>query len=188
VNKNLERTTTEPAATTAKMHLSGSKSGVRVLHLVVVALFFSRQGYFAFNTQTTSLLHPTNALRKNKEWGKITRGMILKDDAQPAEFWKSERQDSEGDAKKDVNSSSLETETKKGLKRLAQLSLEDYEWRSSVYKSKEADRRVDDYLAKMMGDEASYVRPMDASDKKIGPLVRFGLTKVVQHIVKRKAG
>ena len=57
------------------------------------------------------------------------------------------------------------------LLRLAQLSLEDYEWRSSLFKSKEADRKVEESLARMMGDEASYVRPMDASDEKIGPLV-----------------
>ena len=57
------------------------------------------------------------------------------------------------------------------LRRLAQLSLEDYEWRSSVLKSKEADRKVDDVLARMMGEDPSYVRPMDAGDKKIGPLV-----------------
>ena len=57
------------------------------------------------------------------------------------------------------------------LRRLAQLSLEDYEWRNSVVKSKEADRKVDDVLARMMGEDPSYVRPMDAGDKKIGPLV-----------------
>jgi hypothetical protein len=57
------------------------------------------------------------------------------------------------------------------LLRLALLSLEDYEWRSSVFKSTEADRRVEESLARMMGDEAAYVRPMDASEAKIGPLV-----------------
>jgi hypothetical protein len=63
----------------------------------------------------------------------------------------------------------------KGLRRLAQLSLEDYKWRSSLFKTKEADRRVEESLARMMGDEASYVRPMDASDKARGPLVSFRL-------------
>jgi hypothetical protein len=57
------------------------------------------------------------------------------------------------------------------LLRLAQLSLEDYKWRSSVFKTEEADRRVEESLARMMGDEAAYVRPMDASEGKIGPLV-----------------
>eukprot|EP00980_Cylindrotheca_fusiformis_P029705 scaffold23739_cov162-Cylindrotheca_fusiformis.AAC.1 len=59
----------------------------------------------------------------------------------------------------------------KNLLRLAELSLEDYEWRQSVFKTNEADRRVEESLARMMGDEASYVRPMDASTEKIGPLV-----------------
>lgn len=66
-----------------------------------------------------------------------------------------------------------EEETKKnnpGLLRLAELSLKDYDWRSSVFKSKEADRKVEESLARMMGDEPAYVRPMDASEEKIGPL------------------
>ena len=61
------------------------------------------------------------------------------------------------------------------LRRLAQLTLKDYEWRSSTYKSKEADKQVDNYLARMMGEDPSYVRPMDAGDQKIGPLVSFWL-------------
>jgi hypothetical protein len=59
----------------------------------------------------------------------------------------------------------------RSLLRLAKLSLEDYKWRISVFKTEEADRRVEESLARMMGDEASYVRPMDASKEKIGPLV-----------------
>ena len=62
---------------------------------------------------------------------------------------------------------------RQGLRRLAQLSLEDYDWRMSVFKEKEANRRVEEYLAGMLGDDASYVRPMDASETKIGPLVSF---------------
>lgn len=60
---------------------------------------------------------------------------------------------------------------RRGLRRLAQLSLEDYAWRMSLFKEKEADRKMEEYLATMMGDDADYVRPMDASDGKIGPLV-----------------
>mmetsp|Transcript_10587 Transcript_10587/g.25497 ORF Transcript_10587/g.25497 Transcript_10587/m.25497 type:complete len:313 (-) Transcript_10587:2273-3211(-) len=41
---------------------------------------------------------------------------------------------------------------------------------SDFFKNREADRRVEESLARMMGDEASYVRPMDASEKNIGPL------------------
>ncbi|CAJ1896403.1 unnamed protein product [Cylindrotheca closterium] len=58
----------------------------------------------------------------------------------------------------------------KGLLRLAKLSLEDYQWRQALFKSSEAERKVEESLARMMGDEPSYVRPMDASSEKIGPL------------------
>lgn len=59
----------------------------------------------------------------------------------------------------------------RGLKRLAQLSLEDYAWRMAIFKEKEADRKVEESLARMMGEDALYVRPMDAGESKIGPLV-----------------
>jgi hypothetical protein len=72
------------------------------------------------------------------------------------------RQDSAGDL--------LRLEKSSGLLRLAKLSLQDYEWRSGFFKKREADRRIEESLARMMGDEASYVRPMDASEKTIGPL------------------
>jgi len=58
------------------------------------------------------------------------------------------------------------------LRRLADLSLRDYQWRSSLFKSTEADRQVEESLARMMGEEAAYLRPMDASDEKRGPLGR----------------
>ena len=59
------------------------------------------------------------------------------------------------------------------LRRLADLSLRDYQWRSSLFKSTEADRQVEESLARMMGEEnAPYLRPMDASDDKRGPLGR----------------
>jgi hypothetical protein len=64
----------------------------------------------------------------------------------------------------------LRLEKNSGLLRLAKLSLQDYEWRSGFFKKREADRRIEESLARMMGDEASYVRPMDASEKTIGPL------------------
>jgi hypothetical protein len=59
------------------------------------------------------------------------------------------------------------------LKRLANLSLQDYYWRSDFFKKTEADRQVEESLARMMGEEAAYVRPMDAADEKMGPLVSF---------------
>ncbi len=64
----------------------------------------------------------------------------------------------------------LRLEKSSGLLRLAQLSLQDYEWRVGFFKDREADRKVEESLARMMGDEASYVRPMDASENSIGPL------------------
>lgn len=57
------------------------------------------------------------------------------------------------------------------FKKLANLSLQDYYWRSDYFKSTEADRQVEESIARMMGEEAAYVRPMDAGDEKIGPLV-----------------
>mmetsp|Transcript_3606 Transcript_3606/g.5277 ORF Transcript_3606/g.5277 Transcript_3606/m.5277 type:complete len:455 (-) Transcript_3606:154-1518(-) len=74
---------------------------------------------------------------------------------------------------------------------LAKLSLEDYKWRSSVFKTNEADRLVEQSLARMMGEDPSYVRPMDASDSKIGPLGRaekdavVWLSKVIEEEGKR---
>lgn len=76
-------------------------------------------------------------------------------------------------SKKDNNSNASGEVKNKGLLRLAQLSLQDYQWRQSIFKTTEADRKVEESLARMMGDEASYVRPMDASSEKIGPLVSF---------------
>jgi len=57
------------------------------------------------------------------------------------------------------------------FKKLANLSLQDYYWRSDYFKTSEADRQVEESIARMMGEEAAYVRPMNAGDEKIGPLV-----------------
>lgn len=75
-------------------------------------------------------------------------------------------------SEKDKNSEGIKN---KGLLRLAKLSLEDYQWRQELFRSNEAARRVEESLARMMGDEASYVRPMDASSEKIGPLVSLSI-------------
>lgn len=61
------------------------------------------------------------------------------------------------------------------IKSLTELSLKDYKWRSSVFKNNEADRLMEQSLARMRGEDASYVRPMDAADEKIGPLVSIGV-------------
>lgn len=60
---------------------------------------------------------------------------------------------------------------KETLRRLAQLSLEDYEWRSGVFKANEADRMIEESIARMRGEDPAYVRPMDA--QTMGPLGRW---------------
>eukprot|EP00978_Attheya_sp_CCMP212_P022986 scaffold69523_cov51-Attheya_sp.AAC.5 len=77
------------------------------------------------------------------------------------------------------------------IRKLASLSLEDYKWRSSVFKKNEADRRVEESLARMMGEDPAYVRPMDAGDQKLGPLGKAEketvewLSKVIEEEGKR---
>lgn len=80
---------------------------------------------------------------------------------------------------------------RESLRKLASLSLEDYKWRSSVFKRNEADRKVEESLARMMGEDPAYVRPMDAGEEKIGPLGRAEkrlvkwLSKVIEEEGKR---
>eukprot|EP00529_Nitzschia_sp_RCC80_P024130 CAMPEP_0113454350 /NCGR_PEP_ID=MMETSP0014_2-20120614/7818_1 /TAXON_ID=2857 /ORGANISM="Nitzschia sp." /LENGTH=450 /DNA_ID=CAMNT_0000345753 /DNA_START=269 /DNA_END=1621 /DNA_ORIENTATION=+ /assembly_acc=CAM_ASM_000159 len=73
----------------------------------------------------------------------------------------------EGEENKDPN-----------LLKLAELSLKDYEWRKSYFEQQEADRKVEESVARLMGDEPSYVRPMDAGETKIGPLGTWEKTSV----------
>jgi hypothetical protein len=56
------------------------------------------------------------------------------------------------------------------IQRLAELSLEDYKWRSNLFKTKEADRLLEQSLARIRGEDAAYFRPMSAADNAIGPL------------------
>lgn len=56
------------------------------------------------------------------------------------------------------------------IRKLASLSLEDYKWRSAMFKANEADRKVEESLARMSGEEPFYIRPMHASEDKLGPL------------------
>mmetsp|Transcript_4777 Transcript_4777/g.5519 ORF Transcript_4777/g.5519 Transcript_4777/m.5519 type:complete len:426 (+) Transcript_4777:117-1394(+) len=53
---------------------------------------------------------------------------------------------------------------------LAELSLKDYKWRSSLFKEMSAEQLLESSLARMRGESPSYVRPMDASE--LGPLGR----------------
>lgn len=59
------------------------------------------------------------------------------------------------------------------LRQLAQLSLADYEWRRGVFQTTEADRMLEESLARLRGEDPTYVRPMDAGETKMGPLGRF---------------
>lgn len=61
---------------------------------------------------------------------------------------------------------------------LAKLSLEDYQWRMNVYKTHQAERMLEESLARMLGENATYVRPMDAGPTIIGPLGRWELESV----------
>jgi hypothetical protein len=45
---------------------------------------------------------------------------------------------------------------------LAELSLEDYQWRSGIFKETQAERMVETSLARMTNTTVPYVRPMDA--------------------------
>jgi hypothetical protein len=64
------------------------------------------------------------------------------------------------------------------LRQLAQLSLKDYEWRAGVFLSNQADRLVEESIARMRGDTPTYVRPMDATESALGPLGRWEKTSV----------
>jgi hypothetical protein len=61
---------------------------------------------------------------------------------------------------------------KNTLRKLASLSLMDYQWRSGIFKQVEAARLEEEYMAKIMGlhDGPAHIRPMDANDNVRGPL------------------
>jgi len=59
---------------------------------------------------------------------------------------------------------------KSAMRDLASLSLVDYKWRSALFKKNEADRMEEEWMARMMGEDPAYARPMDADETKRGPL------------------
>ena len=63
--------------------------------------------------------------------------------------------------------SSIWTGYRETLYRLAKWSLEDYKWRSALFKANQADRMVEQTLARIQGKAPSYVRPMDATTDTI---------------------
>jgi hypothetical protein len=60
---------------------------------------------------------------------------------------------------------------KEALRNLASLSLIDYKWRSALFKKNEAERLEEEWMARLMGEDPTYARPMDADDERRGPLV-----------------
>lgn len=64
------------------------------------------------------------------------------------------------------------------LRYLAELSLKDYQWRADIFKAKEAERMMEQSLARVRGNDPNYVRPMDADDQTIGPLGRWEKSSV----------
>lgn len=105
-------------------------------------------------------------IRNGNTANRISSVSMLKDDSKPDINIDTTDQEQERIKERGL----LRLEKNSGLLRLAKLSLQDYEWRVGFFKDREADRKVEESLARMMGDEASYVRPMDASEKTIGPL------------------
>lgn len=73
------------------------------------------------------------------------------------------------------------------LQWLAELSLEDYQWRSGIFKANAADRMLEESLARMRGENATYVRPMDAT--LLGPLGRWEKESVtwVSNVIEEEA-
>mmetsp|Transcript_25109 Transcript_25109/g.28723 ORF Transcript_25109/g.28723 Transcript_25109/m.28723 type:complete len:470 (+) Transcript_25109:132-1541(+) len=90
-------------------------------------------------------------------------------------LWESDNKS--GDDKSEQNRLRMRDLIKSLFRRLANLSLQDYYWRSDLFKKTQADRQIEESLARMMGEDAAYVRPMDAGNK-IGPLGRAEKTIV----------
>jgi hypothetical protein len=68
----------------------------------------------------------------------------------------------------------LQESVKEFFVNLVRLSLQDYEWRNGTFRETEADRLMDDALARLQGQtDRPYLRPMDASEEKMGPLGRW---------------
>lgn len=59
------------------------------------------------------------------------------------------------------------------VQKIAELSLEDYRWRTDLFRSNQAERMLEESLARMRGENATYVRPMDAPGQQLGPLGRW---------------
>lgn len=152
---------------------------VRILPLMVVVIVLSASSTTAFSPAAPPISSRTRDVQQNY---KVT--------------WCAKKKASEGDDSESSEQpqneicetikfafASLHEAIQRTFKSLTELSLKDYKWRSSVFKSNEADRLLEQSLARMRGEDASYVRPMDATDEKLGPLVcilRYGTVNVKQ--------
>jgi len=146
-----------------KGRTSSAGCGTVATSILVLALVLIIQvsAFEPLSIGTKSSKH--NRCNKNSRSNLLTRSVMLNSDGK-----QSIDSDQEEEMKRERGL--LRQEKNSGLLRLAKLSLQDYEWRVGLFKDREADRRVEESLARMMGDEASYVRPMDAGEKSIGPL------------------
>lgn len=125
----------------------------------------------AFTSQSSSGIVKSHRQSQNHQW-KPLEAMYVKDVKDVSD------EESLNDNNEDRNEFDFVDLTRAILRRLANLSLQDYDWRLEVFKKTEADRRVEESLARMIGDDPSYFRPMDASDSKIGPLGKAEKTLV----------
>ena len=135
------------------------------LLLILTILIVEVSSFQPLSICTKSSRHVV--LRKGNTADRISSVSMLKDDSSKPDI-NTDTTDQEQERIKERGL--LRLEKNSGLLRLAKLSLQDYEWRVGFFKDREADRKVEESLARMMGDEASYVRPMDASENTIGPL------------------
>jgi hypothetical protein len=114
-----------------------------------------REGVLSAHTPRRSVLLATSALR-NEDTGSANQNFML-----------GGGQQQEKDPQKEENC------IERAFRALAELSLKDYKWRSDLYKSDQAERMLEQSLARMRGNDANYVRPMDASESTLGPLGRW---------------
>lgn len=136
-----------------------------------VAAFISSENVASFSQLITTPAHKERA----QPCGHIIPALMLAE--KPVEPLPLKDEGKESQESCFAKAPSLEGEEglryRETLRKLAELSLEDYKWRSSVFKSNEADRMVEETIARMQGKDPIYVRPMDASQDKIGPLGRL---------------
>ena len=139
---------------------------------------FHRQDYTAFSRRQTLCF-----LKTDGETNGMFETMDTEYEArQRMEFGCSEQnQDRQqasdaGTKDKPITVQSMKEYVRDLLKKLAALSLKDYQWRSALFKSNEADRMMEESLARLRGEDAAYVRPMDAGDERMGPLVSHNMT------------